>query len=342
MDLLSLHYRPSRHDDFKVVDEIFFNEELKSWFVFKPELVIDLLRDDERLVMPDTVANIRMLESRYRRQFPNLGFAASCIPLLLNGQVHREIRRGLADLISRGRPRIMAALPELMARHIEPLDRQANPEWLSAGLSPLVGDVFGLMCNCPEPLPFPKLALTRLFDRFVSLAALGEAEKQLGQLRQRLAETAPDVDQAQAVALLVLGRDSLLGTLASTLHTVLSQNQGRRFADIAFPDFPPDTGVAVAERIATADIAVGARTIAAGERVRMYFQPISDTGSANKQALFGAGAHSCLGRPISLDVWRAMIESFKAFSSQVISVACEFEANNIFVMPHYLRTEHGR
>ncbi|HTN97194.1 MAG TPA: hypothetical protein VL101_09455, partial [Nordella sp.] len=64
MDLLSLHYRPSRHDDFKVVEDIFFNEELKSWLVFKPELVIDLLRDDERLAMPDTVANIRMLESR--------------------------------------------------------------------------------------------------------------------------------------------------------------------------------------------------------------------------------------------------------------------------------------
>ncbi len=342
MDLLSLHYRASRRAEFKTIDDIFFNLELKSWFVFKPELVIDLLRDDDRLIVPDTVANIKMLEARYKRQFPNLIYAVSHIPLLLNGDVHRDIRRGLAEIVSRGRPRILAGLPELMARHITPLDQETHPEWVSARLSPLVGEIFGLMCDCPVPLPFPKLALTRLFDRFVSLAALGEAEKHAGQLRQRLAETAPHVDQAYVVALLVLGRDSLLGTLATAFHTILSENQGKCFADIEFPDFPPETGVAIAERIATTDITVGARTIAAGDRVRMYFQPISDMSSANKQALFGAGAHSCLGRPISLDVWRAMIETCKGFSSRLISVSCEFESNNIFVMPQFLRTEHAR
>jgi hypothetical protein len=342
MDLLSLHYRDSRRAEFKAGEDILYNQELKSWFVFKPELVIDLLRDDERLVVPDTVANIKMLEARYKRQFPNLIYAVSHIPLLLNGEVHREVRRGLAEIVSQCRPRILAALPELMNRHISTLDREVHPEWISDSFSPLVGEVFGLMCDCPVPLPFPKLVLTRLFDRFVSLAALGEAERQIGQLRRSLAETAPHVDEAHIVALLVLGRDSLLGTLGAALHTILRANEGKRFADFEFPDFPPETGVAIAERVATEDIAVGARTIAAGDRVRMYFQPISDMSSASKQALFGAGVHSCLGRPISLDVWRAMIETFKGFSSRLISVSCEYESNNIFVMPQYLRTEHTR
>lgn len=342
IDLLSLHYRESRRSEFKASEDLFFNQELKSWFVFRPELVIELLRDDERLIVPDAVANIRMLENRYKRQFPNLIFAVGAIPLLLNGQVHREIRRALAEIILEGRPRILAALPDLMNRHIRPLDEEDRPEWLLHRLSPLVADVFGLMCNCPVPLPFPKLVLTRLFDRFVSLAALGEAEKQLGQLREELVKTAPDVDEAHVVALLVLGRDSLLATLATALNAVLRDNLGRRFTDIEFPDFPPETGVAIADRIATADITAGSRIIAAGDRVRMYFQPISDMSSASKQALFGAGIHSCLGRPISLDVWRAMIETFRGFSSRVTAVACEFEPNNIFVMPQFLRTEHAR
>jgi hypothetical protein len=342
VELLSLHYRDSRHAAFEAGEDILYNQELKSWFVFKPELVIDLLRDDERLIVPDTVANIKMLETRYKRQFPNLIFAVNAIPLLLNGQAHREIRRALAEIVSAGRPRTLAAMPELMARHIMPLDQETHPEWIAGRLSPLVAETFGLLCNCPVPLPFPKLALTRLFDRFVSLAALGEAEKQLGQLREKLAAAVPDVDEAHIVALLVLGRDSLLGTLATSLHRVFHENPGKRFADIEFPDFPPETGVAIAERVATADIAVGARTIAAGDRVRMYFQPISDMSGANKQALFGAGAHSCLGRPISLDVWRAMIETIRGFSSRMTSVACELEPNNIFVIPQYLRTEHAR
>lgn len=341
VELLSLHYRDSRRAEFEAGEDILYNQELKSWFVFKPELVIDLLRDDERLIVPDTVANIRMLQARYKRQFPNLIFAVNAIPLLVNGQAHRDIRRALAELVSEGRPRILAAMPELMARHITPMDQKSNVEWVTGGLSPLVAEVFGLLCNCPVPLPFPKLVLTRLFDRFVSLAALAEAERQLGQLRERLAEAVPDVDEAHIVALLVLGRDSLLGTLATSCHAVFRDNQGQRFADIGFPDFPPETGVAIAERVATADISVGTRTIAAGDRVRMYFQPISDMSGASKQALFGAGAHSCLGRPISLDVWRAMIETIKGFSAQLASVACELEPNNIFVIPQYLRTEHA-
>jgi hypothetical protein len=342
LDLLSLHYRESRRAEFKAGEEIFFNQELRSWFVFKPELVIDLLRDDERLLAPESVANIKMLETRYKRQFPNLIYAMGCIPLLLNGQVHHETRRSLAEIVSGGRSRVLAALPELMGRHIVPLDRESNAEWVSARLSPLVGEVLGLMCNCPHPLPYPKLVLTRMFDRFVGLSALGEAEKHLGQLRRTIAETAPDVDQAHVIALLVLGRDSILSTLATALHAILRENQGKRFADIEFPEFPPETGVAVAERVAAAEITVGTQTIAVGDRVRMYFQPISDMDSTNKQALFGAGVHSCLGRPISLDVWRTMIETFKGFTSRLILVACEYESNTMFVIPQYLRTEHTR
>lgn len=341
MELLSLHYRDSRRAEFKAGEDIIYNQELKSWFVFKPELVIDLLRDDERLIVPDTVANIRMLETRYKRQFPHLIYAVGVIPLLLNGQVHREVRRGMAEMVLEGRARVLAAMPELMARHIAPLDRESNPEWIESRLSPLVSEVFGLICNCPEPLPFPKLVLTRLFDRFVSLAALGEAERQLGQLRQRLAGVVPEVEQAHVVGLLVLGRDSLLGSLGTSLHTVLRVNEGKRFADIGFPDFPPETGVAIAERVATMDIRVGSHTIAAGDRVRMYFQPISDMNSTNKQALFGAGVHSCLGRPISLDVWRAMIETIREFTTRLTTVTCELEASNLFVMPQYLRTGHA-
>jgi hypothetical protein len=342
VDLLSLHFRESRRAEFKAGEEIFFNQELKSWFVFKPELVIDLLRDDERLLAPESVANIKMLEARYKRQFPNLIYAMNCIPLLLNGQVHHEVRRSLAEIISGGRSRVLAALPDLMNRHLAPLDQEDNAEWVSARLSALAGEVLSLTCNCPHPLPYPKLVLTRMFDRFVSLSALGEAEKHLSELRRTLTETVPGLNQGHVVALLVLGRDSILSTLATALHEILRVNQGRRFADIEFPDFPPETGVAVAERVATAEITVGTQTIAAGDRVRMYFQPISDMGSTNKQVLFGAGVHSCLGRPISLDVWRAMIETLKGFSSRLVSVACEYESNTMFVIPHYLRTEHTR
>lgn len=341
MDLLSLHLSEARYAEFPAAGQLFYSQELKSWISFNPETVVELLRD-ERLVVPEIIGPIQRMEARYKRSFPNLIFAARSIPLLINGQAHREIRRGLAEFVTEGRVRTTAVLPELMKRYIEPLNGQRQIEWISACLVPLVGELFRHLCNFPDPLPFPKLLITRVFDRFASLSTLSEVEQQVGQLRQRLSTSAPDIDPAVSFALLVLGRDSTLGTLATSLHSLLRQNLDRRIADIEFPDYPPETGVAIAERVATHAVTVGEETIAAGDRVRMYFQPISAAGSAvHKQNLFGSGAHSCLGRPISLDIWRIFVQTLGRFSGTVTSVAAEFEPNTIFVVPRYLQTGHS-
>lgn len=339
MDLLSLPSKDARFERFKGSPDIFYSEELRQWVVFGPQVVVDLLRD-HRLIVPSVVESLDRLTTRYKRDYSNLRFAAQCIPLLLEGQIHRETRRKLADLVTAGRARTTAAMPELMARYIEPMENATNPEWIEASFAPLVNEVFCHMCNCPLGLPFPRLVLTRLFDRFVSLTAIHAAEREIGHLRAELAKAAPDLDSALVVALFIIGRDSLVGTLASSFYSILQNNLGRRFSDIEYPDFPPETGVAIAERNAVSDIPVGTETIRAGDSVRMFFQPMSQAGSpVSVQNLFGAGIHSCIGRPISLDVWRAMVASLRSFSCSATSVACEFEQNNIFVVPRYLRTE---
>jgi hypothetical protein len=339
MDILSLHNHPSRFDRFKASPGIFFSDELRQWIVFEPKLVVELLRD-ERLVVPNVLKALDKLENRYKRTYSNLRFAAHCIPLLLEGQIHREVRRGLTDLVTDGRVRTTAALPGLMSRYVQPMEKQTSAEWIETTFAPLANAIFCHMCNCPTDLPFPRLVLTRLFDRFVSLAAINAAEEQIGHLRAELEAKAPDLHSAQIVALMIIGRDSLVGTLASSLYSIVEKNLHRRFTEIPFPDFPPETGVAIAERTAVSDIKVGSLTISAGASVRMFFQPMSSADSlVSRLNLFGAGVHSCIGRPISLDVWRALISTLSQFKCRVTSVACEFESNNIFVVPRYLRTE---
>jgi hypothetical protein len=338
MHLLSLHYSESRHTEFPAAKHLFYDQGVRSWISFDPETVVDLLRD-ERLIAPDTIGAIERLEARYKKQFPNLILAARAIPLLLNGQAHQEMRRRIAEFITEGRARTVAALPKIMKRYVEPLNGERQIEWISACIEPVVAEIGSLLCNSPDPVPYPKLAITRLFDRFASLSALSEADKQIAELRQHLGRSTPDIDPGIAIAILVLGRDSLTCTLATSLHSVLSRNLNRRFADMEFPDYPPETGVAVAERIASQAIALGAETIAAGDKVRLYFQPISGAGSTvNRQLLFGTGAHSCLGRHVSLDTWNLMTQTLRGFSGTVTSVAAEFEPNTMFIMPRYLQT----
>ncbi len=340
-DLLSLHTDELRYEKFSKAPNIFFNQSLQEWIVLKPELVVELLRD-ERLVVPGIVDAIQKLETRYKRQFPNLLLAARNVPLLLEGDDHRRIRRGLASLLAQGRARTTEALPGLMQRHVAPADKEGRTEWITGCLAPLVRDLFCSMCGLPQSLSFPKLVPTRLFDRYVSLAALDAAEQQVGQLCRDLKMMGSSADEGLMVALFILGRDPLLGALATSLFAILRQNLGRAFADIEFPDYPPETGVAIAERIAERDITVGSETISAGEKVRMFFQPISGADSTvSRYNLFGVGAHSCLGRPISVDVWLALGETLRSFSRKVTSVTCEFETNNIFVVPRHLTTEQS-
>lgn len=75
-DLLSLHTDELRYEKFKNAADIFFNQKLNEWVVFKLELVVELLQD-ERLVVPEIVEAIKRLEIRFKKQFPNLLFAGA-------------------------------------------------------------------------------------------------------------------------------------------------------------------------------------------------------------------------------------------------------------------------
>ena len=340
MELLSLHYSEERHGEFKDSRKLFFSPELRSWISFDPEFVLEILRD-ERLVVPNTLQAVERLEQHFKKPFPNLIFAARCIPLLVEGSVHRDIRRRLAEFLSEGRTRMNAALPQLKEQYLEPLNGQRRVEWIKGCLAPLVADVFRHLCGFPTPLPFPSLVISRVFDRFASLAVYKEVEQQVGALRERIVQDLPHLDEQTVFAVLVLGRDATLGTLATSLATILRENLGRPLADVNFPDYPPETGVAIAERFAAETIRVDDVTIAAGDRIRLYYQPISAEGSTiHRQNLFGSGPHSCLGRPISLDLWRALTQKLRQFSGRVTSVDVEFEPNTVFVVPRYLQTGH--
>jgi cytochrome P450 len=339
MELLSLHISEERHARFQDRN-LFYSPQLRCWISFDPEVVLDLLRD-KRLVVPDALEAIKRLEAHFNRPFPNLTFAARCIPLLVEGSIHREIRRRLAEFLTEGRVRTTAALPRLMEQYVEPLNGRRQVEWIRGCMAPMVADMFSRMCDFPAPLPFPTLVITRVFDRFASLAAFEEAEKQAAALRERIAKDVPHLDEETLFAALVLGRDPTLGTLGTSLLSILRRNLDRPLATIDFPDYPPETGVGIAERIATEAIAVDGETIAAGDRVRLYYQPISAEGSTvHRQNLFGAGAHSCLGRPIALDLWRALTRTLRRFSGRVTSVDVEFEPSTLFVVPRRLETGH--
>ncbi|MEX1107943.1 MAG: hypothetical protein WEC00_03430 [Dongiaceae bacterium] len=342
MSYLTLHRQverralfASRHDG-----PIVYDEATRCHVVTNPRQVLDLLRHPG-LVCQDVVESIAAVTRRYDIQLPNFIYAAGIMPLLMEGPRHEAMRRRMAAFLAGQRKAVAGRLPELVDRHFAQL--RSNDEIDLAGgiLLPFVRDLFSEMVEASETIPFRRIAITRIFDRYIGLRTIQTIDSDLADLRARIARAcAPAVargDDDMLLALLVLGRDSLLATLATSLNTILAAHIGVRLDAIVFPDFPPETGVAIAERLAGKDFEYERTSFSTGDRVRLYLQSLNyDASQSVQKLIFGAGPHSCLGRHMSLDVWPAVGDALRSTPRIVSAVDCAYVDNQIFVMPERL------
>jgi hypothetical protein len=124
--------------------------------------------------------------------------------------------------------------------------------------------------------------------------------------KERDLSTSPE----RAAALIILGHDSLLGSLGASLLAVLEGSAGeRRLCDLTYPDALPATGVPYVERVARTDCQIGEFKFREGERVRLFLDACPARGSAGEETpFFGKGRHLCIGRELSQWTWRVLAQ----------------------------------
>jgi cytochrome P450 len=75
--------------------------------------------------------------------------------------------------------------------------------------------------------------------------------------------------------------------------------------EIDYPAAPPATGVLFVERIVPEPFEYQGATFRQGERIRILLQSFQYSGNqADRMRMFGAAIHACLGRQLSLEVWK--------------------------------------
>ena len=343
MSLLSLHYEVDRRAAFlaRRDEPVAYDDAMRCWIVTDPNLVLRLLRH-RALACEETVSQIATVGERYGIAFDNLLFAARIIPLMNEGDPHVRMRRRMARFLTDRREPLLAIQSGLVDRHLGKIAAAAEVDLVADIFLPLVREYFSVLVDASELIPFDQVAITRMFDRYLSLKTLKKIEQDIGALRATVRrvcrQPVSDGDEELFVALLILGRDSLLATLAESIGATLAGHVGRSLGDVGYPAFPNETGVAIAERVATETIAFGGVEIAAGERVRLYLQSLNYSERASVQRLiFGAGAHSCLGRQLSLDLWPALTGALRAIPRVIASVEHGYVRNHIFAMPDRVR-----
>ena len=172
---LSLPTSPDRAEAFARArgSAPFYDQRLSAWIVLDPAAVTRVLQDD-RLIMPDVNAALGALEERYDIRLPHLRWAASVLPLLANGEHHRQVRQPLAKFMSsekKGQRSWRETVAGLIAAALaEPRRFDAFRELLL----PIVNAIFEDITQVT--VSFEPLTLTKIFDRYASFRQLVDLE----------------------------------------------------------------------------------------------------------------------------------------------------------------------
>jgi len=340
MPILTLHREPARQAYFAGPERrpVFFDPGLNCWVVSD--------RDDAEAVLQSRSFQVVALSEVYEtfqgpsgRTFPNLIFALRHIPVGLNDEAHRDMRRRIAELVARRRGAIAGAIPALVEQWIGPIEERDEVELIGEALSPLVTAFVGVLTETTIPDLHACRRVSMIFDRMIGLRTRRALEDEVGVvralIRASIGSDAPEVEEGLRLALFALGNDSLVGTIGESLYRILDEHPGVPFQAIPFPDMPVETGVPFFERVVADAVAIGGVRLSPGERVRVLMQGFAySPDPLDRARIFGAGVHACLGRQMSVDLWREVVRRLARMrvSAEVVDHALR-DDNYVFTCP---------
>jgi hypothetical protein len=268
----------------------------------------EILRSRHVDVVP-YAPRVQALSERLRVPFPSTLYAYEHIPLCAQRDTHAAMRRDTAALIAARMSALRAAIPGLIDTHCAALSSPGRVDVMRDVLGPLVSDTLSLLVEAPLDLDAQE-HVSRVFSQTMGVAKRRKVEDALTRLRTRLRHAFPDSDEATLglkLALAILGRDAMLGTFACTLHDLASRLDGAAWSSLDWPEVPTRTGVPFVDRVALHDVSVDGEPVAAGSSIRARLDGYERSDDPRSRlGFFGSGAHTCLGRALTLDLWRAL------------------------------------
>ena len=306
MSHLTLHRDPDRYARLATDAErpILYDPVLGSWIVTNPETVTELMRQPQL-----RVAHVfEDLSEELRTAFPNLAFAFRCIPLCMNGEAHRHMRRRMAEVMGANRAAVEGVIRRAVEIYVGRLESCAEIDLVSDVLRPLGSEVVAAVSGSALPAKPEFDRLSIVLDQWISLKHRRAVEETIQDareiIRSQLGPDDPPDEEGARLALHILGRDALVGTLGESLHRILQSAPQTKLSEIDYPAMPPETGVPFAERRVGESFEYRGYAFQAGERVRFRLQGlVYSEDPADRDRIFGIGVHTCLGRQIGIEVW---------------------------------------
>jgi len=232
------------------------------------------------------------------------------IPLANEGETHARLRKDMAQLVAsqvKGAKRHLATYIRATVTNV--CQSGARVDLVESLIRPIADTFFAFLLGMDLPdKESDGVSVSQIFDRFLGLNRRKAIAKKAYDILKTFSgaaerlKTSPDY----ALAVTIIGHDSLVGSLGGSLLKVLKDGAGKRLSELSFPQSMPATGVPYVERLARRDCRIDGMTVRAGERVRLFLDATLSEARPEPRLLFGKGRHSCIGEDISLWIWQSL------------------------------------
>lgn len=236
------------------------------------------------------------------------------LPTFLNGSQHTQMRKEMALLIAAAKEFQFEAARRTVASIFETTLRPgATVDAVSDVARPLYRAFSSALLRSVS-LGSSDAALDLVEDLPVQLDPLSSLARRHGiekRLRAFLDHNAGRPDGGLTpLCLAMLGARPFVGSVALSIHAVIAANSGKPSCSIAWPEHLIVSSLRFADRIATEDTDLEGIRVSRGERIRCVIHDGSYAADDNRPLLFGVGAHTCLGKPLTQTCWSLLRQNF--------------------------------
>jgi cytochrome P450 len=284
---------------------------LRMWVVTDAGLVVRILRSPFTAIS-DLNEVLAAVKAKHGIELPSVDYACGVLPVLVHDNVHPEIRRKFATFLAGRLSELDSKLPDIMRSSLAPLTRKGSVDIIAQVVNPLIQKVFSIFLQSDMPSEFLTIHVTEILSFKATVSHLKTLDARIGKTLAYLRATTSDEEEVGwKFICLVFGVDSVAMMLAESLVMALRQIDPAHPAPARLPEFPVETGVPVSHRRAKVDFEIDGHRFAAGDLIRLQMQALGYSALAeNRKFIFGGGAHSCLGKQVSLRIWEALRREF--------------------------------
>lgn len=305
-----LHKSPDKARIYAEPPGIRYSDELRRWFVTAPELIREVLYDDN-YVVPGV--NLTEFTEHLGLDLETVTGVIDWAPLVHEGDKHKLRREQLARLIARNNAAALEAISAELERRLAGVaDLPAGQTFClySTVVRPVMISGLLRLADVTLSLDIPFETLPQMLDQALPVSR----RKKINALTRRILDEMPaelSYDEKHVRSVIVaLGVNTLLGSVCLSLVHIAQMNPGVKLSEMDWPADLPCTAVPHVERRALADCRLGAMDIRSGDIVRVFLESAGlapDGTWRYSDVFFALGSHKCVGLNFSRQTWTRFV-----------------------------------